>query len=230
MVTHVSDFGSNVNENLETWGRALGRSRNRRKIFDLIYGKQKKNWTSRQIIDVTGLDDVTALHEVKKLTASGLLHEGRENGRLILEKDARVQHNKRSIVRYADSSKARNALPTKRRPAGTTSATLHIRADRARATFLSIDDVDSFRKASKINSNRMLGDDLSKSQFRDGIKEILGELGHFADWPGEQHDLFSTKLRVKGKRRVAAFAFKGPAIKGVLTPAKCGKSSRCSTR
>lgn len=224
MVTHVSDFGSNVNENLETWGKALGRSQNRRKIFDLIYSKQKKRWTAREIVTATEIALVTVMHETKKLSANALLHETRGSGRIVYEKDARVQHNKRAIVRYADSPSKRNALPTKRRPATTQRLSLQVSANRGRARAISIDDVDSFRKVRTVTADRFLDDDVSESEFRDGVKTILGELGHFADWGGEQHDLFSTKLRINGKRYTAAFAFKGPGTRGVLTPGKCGKN------
>lgn len=224
MVTHVSDFGSNVNENLENWGKALGRSQARRAIFNLIYGKQKKRWTSDEIMEATGLGRVTALHEGKKLAANGLLHEVRESGRVIYEKDSRVQHRKKAIIKYADSTVARNALPTKRRPATIKLSTVRVRTDRARAKLITIDDIDSFGKAHGVEVSRFLGDEVRESQFRDGIREILGELGHFADWGGEQHDLFSSKVRMAGKRHTAAFAFKGPGTKGVLTPGRCGKN------
>lgn len=224
MVTHVSDFGSNVNENLESWGKALGRSAKRRRVFDLIYSSQKRQWTGREIVTATGLDLVSVLHEAKKLSASGLLHEERDSGRNTYRKDSRVQHHKRSVVRFADSPSARNALPTKRRPAGTTNVTVRIPATRAKATQISIDEIESFKKVRRVDSSELLDDDVSESDFRDGVKRVLGELGHFADWGGEQNDLFATRLRLRGKRRTTAFAFKGPATKGVLTPAKCGKN------
>ena len=52
---------------------------------------------------------------------------------------------------------------------------------------------------------------------------ILNERGSFQDWGGELRNLSSTRLRIKGKRRAAAFAFKGPGKTGRLTPGKMGK-------
>lgn len=46
----------------------------------------------------------------------------------------------------------------------------------------------------------------------------------FQDWGGEPNDLYTTKVRFKGKRRPVAFAFKGPGTKGMLTPKKLGKN------
>jgi hypothetical protein len=43
-------------------------------------------------------------------------------------------------------------------------------------------------------------------------------------WGGEQNDVFTTQLVIGGKRRRAAFAFKGPAYKGMLRPKHMGKN------
>src|SRR5262245_52420615 len=44
------------------------------------------------------------------------------------------------------------------------------------------------------------------------------------DWGGESNDIFTTKVKMKGVRRRAAFALKGPAKKGPLVPAMMGKN------
>ncbi len=61
-------------------------------------------------------------------------------------------------------------------------------------------------------------------QFKNGVAAILGEQGPFKDWGGESRDLSSTRVRLGGKRRIAAFAFKGPGQTGKLTPGKMGKN------
>ena len=38
------------------------------------------------------------------------------------------------------------------------------------------------------------------------------------------NDLFTTRVRIKGKRIATAFAFKGPGTSGRLTPGKLGKN------
>lgn len=48
--------------------------------------------------------------------------------------------------------------------------------------------------------------------------------GIFKDWGGEINDLFATHLRIQGKRKSAAFGFKGPGVKGRLTPGRMGKN------
>jgi hypothetical protein len=173
----------------------------------------------------TRLSRVEVLHEGKKLAVHGLLHETKESGRVVYQKDSRVQHNKRAVIRLADSPSARSALPTKRRPAGSNRVVrVSLRPDRGRATEITIDDIDSFKKVKGVSAERFISASISESVFRDGVKKILGELGHFADWGGEQNDIYSSKLQLNGRRRAAALAFKGPATKGILTPGKCGKN------
>ena len=54
--------------------------------------------------------------------------------------------------------------------------------------------------------------------------KIIGEKGKFQDWGGERNDLCSTRMKFQGKRRAAAFAFKGKGLKKKLTPALMGKN------
>ncbi len=226
MAHQVSDFGSNVNENLEHWAKILGRSARRRLVFSTIYGGKKRRWMAEELIARTRLDRVAVLHEGKRLAANGLLHEEKVNGRVVYSKDDRVHQHKRRIVRLADSRAAREALPTKRRPRVLAVSTLPVRVmpQRARAKQITIDHIESFSKAHAIEPSAYISSSISETQFRFGIKRILGELGHFTDWPGEQNDLFSTRVRISGKRLATAFAFKGPGTRGILTPAKCGRN------
>jgi hypothetical protein len=57
-----------------------------------------------------------------------------------------------------------------------------------------------------------------------GILRLLQEAKNPKDWGGESNDIFSAKLKVRGRRRRAAFALKGPAKKGILVPAMMGKN------
>lgn len=62
-----------------------------------------------------------------------------------------------------------------------------------------------------------------EANFKYGVKRILNEKGTFKDWGGERNDLLTTHLRLAGKRRATAFAFKGRGRRGKLTPAAMGK-------
>jgi hypothetical protein len=52
----------------------------------------------------------------------------------------------------------------------------------------------------------------------------LGETHDFKDWGGEKNDLYTNKIKYKTKRMFAAFALKGKATKGTLTPKMMGKN------
>jgi hypothetical protein len=65
---------------------------------------------------------------------------------------------------------------------------------------------------------------MSETQFKHGIQRIIGEPGQFKDWGGEKSDLYSTRVRLTTKRVAAAFAFKGPGLKGKLVPGRMGKN------
>jgi hypothetical protein len=102
-----------------------------------------------------------------------------------------------------------------------------VRKARSQATthFITIDDVDSFAKVRKIKSQaKRLPASMSERQFNDGVKAIIGETGTFKDWGGETSDLYSTRLRLNGKRLRVAFGFKGPGLTVPLVPSRLGKN------
>jgi hypothetical protein len=89
---------------------------------------------------------------------------------------------------------------------------------------VTIDDIDSFSKVKKVKPAGLLADKLSEDEFKNGIQAIVSEPGEFKDWGGEQSDLYTTRVVMREKRRGAAFAFKGPALKGKLVPGRMGKN------
>lgn len=66
--------------------------------------------------------------------------------------------------------------------------------------------------------------DLTQVKGQEGMQQVLGEKGKFQDWGGEGNDLWTTRLRLGGKRRATAFAFKSGGTPGKLTPAKMGRN------
>jgi hypothetical protein len=53
---------------------------------------------------------------------------------------------------------------------------------------------------------------------------IIGEREVSTDWGGEKNDIYTSRLQFRGARRIAAFALKGTATQGPLTPKKMGKN------
>lgn len=65
---------------------------------------------------------------------------------------------------------------------------------------------------------------IPEAQIKTAIAELIGEPHVPKDWSGERSDLFSTFVRMDGKRLATAFAFKGPAKFKPMTLAELGKN------
>ena len=133
--------------------------------------------------------------------------------------------HKAEIFRYADNPRKLERLSTKRRPHGSTlPRKVLVPTVGAMVSRITIDDVASFAAVKRIKPIGILPPELSEDSFKRGIQKTIGEPGEFKDWGGERSDLFSTRLRIKQKRLAAAFAFKGPGLKGKLVIGKMGKN------
>lgn len=64
---------------------------------------------------------------------------------------------------------------------------------------------------------------LSEEQVKNAFASIIGEPFVPKDWGGETSDLYTTRLTIEQEPVAAAFAFKGPALKGTLHPTGMGK-------
>lgn len=91
------------------------------------------------------------------------------------------------------------------------------------------DAIDSFAKMRDAPFSRTKRDlellrAVPERDVKQAIAEIIGEPDVPKDWGGERSDLFSSRVRLGGKRISAAFAFKGPAEFKPLTFAGLGKN------
>jgi hypothetical protein len=132
--------------------------------------------------------------------------------------------HKQQILGLAGNPNKLARLPTKRKITVRLPKTVAVPSAGAKANRITVDDVDSFAKVRKIKFVGSLPASLSETGFKRGVQAILGEPGQFKDWGGEKSDLYSTRLRMNGKRRAAAFGFKGPGEKGALVPGRMGKN------
>ncbi len=83
-------------------------------------------------------------------------------------------------------------------------------------TWLNINDIDEFSEIKSISlKDPSLNIEINKSipekEIKRYIAEIIGETDVEKDWGGEQSDLYTTQLHVRGVRLRAAFVLKGPA-------------------
>lgn len=90
-----------------------------------------------------------------------------------------------------------------------------------------VDEIDSFKEVKNISPKsvaELVPLRISEAQVKNWFAEIIDEPFTQKDWGGEPNDLFSNRVRLKGKRIPTAFLLKGPAVKGQLTISKCGKN------
>jgi hypothetical protein len=223
----VADRSSNKNEQLVHAGEVIGRSDQRAKVFREIYRGKSKVKTVTQLMKATKLGRIRVLDQGKKLSDNELVIQTKVDGETAYEKVAFIQPYRDKILNYATDRKVREAVPTKRRFSSSASVRLNVDvkvpATRVRAKLVTVDDIDSFSGVRKIRSV-LAAVKMPEARFKDGVARILGERGTFKDWGGEIRDLSSTRLKIGGKRRAAAFAFKGPGTSGRLTPRKLGKN------
>jgi hypothetical protein len=89
-----------------------------------------------------------------------------------------------------------------------------------------VDEIEAFAKVrlhprapNAIRLNRV-----PEIRIKRFLKRVVGEPYEFKDWGGEKNDLYTNKFLFRGSRRTAAFAIKGRATSGPLTPKKMGKN------
>lgn len=219
----VSDILSNRNDQLVNAAEAIGRSAARRRVFDAVYRGKRTVKTVREIAASTGLTEKQVLTAGKPLASTNLFEQIRVDQLTAYRKYTDIALHKKRILGLSRSKKQRDQVPTKTRPVSKTPL-MRIPRERIDIVQITVDDIDSFFRVRRILHPPAPKVGLSERQFKEGIKTILGELGAFPDWGGEHNDMYTTRLRLGGRRRAAAFALKGPGLRGKLTPARMGKN------
>jgi len=225
MPLSVADTSGNWNETIEHGAKTLGKSVVRRKVFRAIYTGKKNPKTVRQLASVTRLNGKQILTEGKKLADEGIVHQTRLDGATAYEKIRFYQKNRDRILTYAANPDRLAKLPTKRRIVSSSARTIKVRvANRLiEAKRITVDDIPALSKARKVPHDAKT-ERVSEATFKKGMAKLFKEQGRFHDWGGERNDLPTSRFMLEGKRREAAFAFKGPGTRGVLTPGKMGKN------
>lgn len=228
MPQSVVDLSSNAEENIAHAAKVVGRGAGRRSVFNSIYTGKKRVKSAKYIADDTGLSEVRVLQEGKVLTDNHIANPVKRDGYTAYEKIDFYHRRKKQILALAASKTKLAAFPTKRNPgnrkSGPERLRIELRIQKAKhaARHLTVDDIDNF---SDVKSAGSCADvKMAEVLFKNGVAKLLGERGSFKDWGGESRDLSSTKMKINGKRHIAAFAFKGPGRSGRLTPAKMGKN------
>ncbi len=229
MPTPVSDSRSNANEQIAHAVKVLGRSPDRLAVFEAIYhGKGSK--TPEAVAARAKMKRKRVLEEAVKLTKQLVVIPVKDPKRgLLYAPDPFYDANKSLIVGMVKNPKKAKKYPTKRKPQVNVQTAVIVKVPKAtlpkkqlHAHMVTIDEVDSFKAVKKVTAGA--AGPLPEAQFKAGIASVLGEKGKFTDWGGEPNDLYTTTVKLNGKRVAAAFGFKGPAVTGILTPNKMGKN------
>jgi hypothetical protein len=216
----VSDLLSNLNDQLVAAARIVGRSRHRQAIFRAVYRGQKQIKTIEEIANAIDISPMHVLKEGGKM--AGLLFEKVPRG---YKKKKEFATRYKAILAMAKDKKKLERLPTKTSPRinpKTLTVNVSFPPSAQNAKFITIDQIDSFSDIG--NESRPGMQSFPERRIKEGIAEVIGEHGSFKDWGGERSDLYTTRIRLAGRRIRAAIAFKGRGTSGKLVPAKMGKN------
>jgi hypothetical protein len=225
MTVNVSDFRANPNENIRHAAQTIGSSKNRRAVFEAIYHGKKSVKTVRELMEKTELTHKQVLIAGKKLAANQIVEQTTVDGRVAYKKDATLSQHKNKILDLVANPDRKDRYPTKQEPRiSGTPVTYQIVVARSspQPQEITVDDIDAF---AAVRGAAPAPIELSKVLERDVkgfLNKVMGEENEFKDWGGEKNDIYTSRLRFRGARRTAAFAIKGRATKGTLTPKKMG--------
>jgi len=225
MPMETTDVRSSPHEQIVHCVEVLGRSKDRKKVFEAIHKGKKRIKTADEIAEITKLKKMRVLQEAKKLVNNRIVKQTKKNGKTAYEKDGFYSQHKRRILRLVEDKRALAEVPTKWSPKThieIVSIPVPKRVFDVRQ--LTIDDIDSFHKVKEVRlAPKMKNIPILEEAFKEGLQHVLEELGEFKDWGGESDDLFSNRLILEGRRVAVAFGLKGRGTKGKLTPRKMGK-------
>jgi len=230
MLTHVTDSRSNAHDQIAHAARELRNSPIRRRVFAAVYRGKSPTKTVDQIAAAEGLTRKQVLDAGHALAGNHLVGQSKKGGVTAYTKDDFYSTNKGKILRYADNPRSLARLPTKTNPSVRVhlkTATITVPAAAVDASLITIDDIDSFAKVRAPSRNHTPVIDIpsmAEADVKEGFRRIIGAGSTQRDWGGEKNDFYTTRVRISGKRVAAAFAFKGRATRGPLTPRKLGKN------
>lgn len=121
----VINVSGDYEETILRLAKHLGRDKNRRSVFNLIYGRGSKPRSKKQIADLLGisgntqiiqnaLDELSKHHLIVRIKNEGRVKDG---SLWVYGKDNSVRANRDKIIKYADNPGAAKKVATKRNPA-----------------------------------------------------------------------------------------------------------------
>jgi hypothetical protein len=225
MAIEVRDHLSNTPEHIEELARALGKGQ-RVAVFKAIYHHKRKVKTVSEVMKATALPRMRVLQLAGELVSRGFVEQEKVEGETAYRTIRFFQVNKSKVLKYNGNPSALAQLATKRRVrlSAKLPRTITLQTKGAKVDRITIDDIDTFSAVRTVPHGGSMPKSVSEKAFKEGVQAIVGQAGQFRDWPGENADLYTSRLVIAGKRVTAAFAFKGPGEPGKLTPGRMGKN------
>jgi hypothetical protein len=120
----IINVSGDYEETILRLAKHLGKDKNRRAVFNLIYGRGSKPRSKKQIAEAIGktgsaqviqnaLDELARHHLIVRVENKGQVKDG---SRWLYAKENSVRANRDKILRYADDPGAAKKVATKRRP------------------------------------------------------------------------------------------------------------------
>lgn len=226
MTVEVSDARSNKDEQIGHAAEELARSRLRKQVFEAIYHGKRQVKKRSEIESATGLNNKQVLDAGRALVGNGLVTQEKVDGEVAYRKDAFYKEHKNRILQLANNPEQLAQQPRNSARRGTSGKEVVFRVAATPAfkppVRVTIDDIDSFSAVRAIGGSQPRRLQIAEITVKQGFQAVIGETAEFKDWGGEVNDLSSSRVRVGGKRRPTAIAFKGSGTTGKLTPKKMG--------
>lgn len=107
MVIDTTDVRSNADKQIKHAVETIGRSEDRRKVFQEIYRGKSSGKTAEQIASKTGIEEIRVLQEALVLSKAKIIGKQKVNGRLLYTKDDFISLHKEKILRLVANEFAR---------------------------------------------------------------------------------------------------------------------------
>src|SRR3989338_11667705 len=223
-MTIVSNPSADAEEKIDRAAKILKASKQNREVFKIIYSGGKFK-TIQQIKSKVTKSNTNTYKAAQRLYGDDIV-EKKVSGKVISygKKDFYRTHRDK-ILRLASNPKRLKEYPTKIKvQVKVVSQNSYTFRTKPQVKQIYIDDIDSFKKVKAMKTaNASTVQKMAERTINDGICSILNQTGK-KDWGGERNDIYSNKILLRSKRKSAAFALKGKAIKTKLVPGKMGKN------
>lgn len=220
----VSDPSANADEKIERAAKVLRASAQNKDVFKIVYSGGKFK-TLEDIKNKAANFNTNTYKAAARLYSEDIIDKKLGKRHISYGKKTFYSTHRNRILKLSENAKRLKEYPTKRKNSTQIITKTYSFRTKPQAELLLIDDIDSFKRAHKIKLADMNGLKITPERKINRALCMIINQGEKKDWGGERNDIYSNNVVFKGKRKPAAFALKGRATKGILTPNKMGKKA-----